>query len=469
MATTIYSKTDSTGYVNALRAKAVYSTSDKGTYIQITGTIYLEHKGAADSSWSGVCGVILANKNKATAYGDGSGSTAKKEQFAKHTSWTSVASKAFTINVNKGDTAATEYIGVSVYFIDGMVDSDNVAWTSITIPALATYNVTYNVNGGSGTFATQTKKINQTIYLYSAKPVRNGYSFLSWNTNAAGTGTNYNPGAAYSTNANLSLYAKWRLNNTITYDANGGESPPPKQEKQYQVATTITTLQPTRDGYAFVKWNTKADGTGTNYTPGQTYSTDADLVLYAIWEKTATIYSVTAVRCDANGNEDDEGNYCLVECVWALLNSEGESGTVTGIVTPQVGGQPANFTFGGASTGQGGTAVALVGQGNGQYIDEDMQYTIKVEIRAGQQYATRTVILTRAFYVMDWKAGGRAVGIGRAAPQEGLEVGYVSTFDDDVNVLGDLYLGLDTEASSGTDKEIYDALVALGWDSDVIV
>jgi len=178
---------------------------------------------------------------------------------------------------------------------------------------------------------------------------------------------------------------------------------------------------------------------------------------------------VTAVRCDANGDEDDEGNYCLVECEWALLNSEGESGTVTGIVTPQVGGAPADFTFGGASTGQGGTAVALVGQENGQYIDEDMQYTIKVEIRTGQQYASRTVILTRAFYVMDWKAGGQAVGIGRAAPETGLEVGYVATFDDDVNVLGELNLALDTEAVSGTDKEIYDALVALGWDDDVIV
>ena len=30
-------------------------------------------------------------------------------------------------------------------------------------------------------------------------------------------------------------------------------------------------------------------------------------------------------------------------------------------------------------------------------------------------------------------------------------------------------LNLDTTATSGTDKEIYDALVSLGWDSDVIV
>ena len=34
---------------------------------------------------------------------------------------------------------------------------------------------------------------------------------------------------------------------------------------------------------------------------------------------------------------------------------------------------------------------------------------------------------------------------------------------------GDAHMALDTTATSGTDKEIYDALVSLGWDSDVIV
>ena len=33
---------------------------------------------------------------------------------------------------------------------------------------------------------------------------------------------------------------------------------------------------------------------------------------------------------------------------------------------------------------------------------------------------------------------------------------------------GEVEMVFDTSATSGTDKEIYDALVALGWDSDVI-
>lgn len=45
-----------------------------------------------------------------------------------------------------------------------------------------------------------------------------------------------------------------------------------------------------------------------------------------------------------------------------------------------------------------------------------------------------------------------------------------SSFDPDAYVLkATPYYELDTAAASGTDKEIYDALVALGWDSDVIV
>ena len=34
---------------------------------------------------------------------------------------------------------------------------------------------------------------------------------------------------------------------------------------------------------SFSKWNTKADGTGTDYSAAATYSTDADLKLYAVW------------------------------------------------------------------------------------------------------------------------------------------------------------------------------------------
>ena len=39
------------------------------------------------------------------------------------------------------------------------------------------------------------------------------------------------------------------------------------------------------DGFTFVSWNTKSDGTGITYNPGTSYMTNATLNLFAIWEK----------------------------------------------------------------------------------------------------------------------------------------------------------------------------------------
>jgi uncharacterized repeat protein (TIGR02543 family) len=40
-----------------------------------------------------------------------------------------------------------------------------------------------------------------------------------------------------------------------------------------------------RSGYVFVGWNTKANGTGTSYSVGESIILTADLTLYAQWEK----------------------------------------------------------------------------------------------------------------------------------------------------------------------------------------
>ena len=82
----------------------------------------------------------------------------------------------------------------------------------------------------------------------------------------------------------------------ITYDANLSSVTEsvqnmPEAGKKVQGATyTIPDTIPTRLGYNFVNWNTKSDGSGTTYVAGNTYSTDATLILYAQWEeKTSTL------------------------------------------------------------------------------------------------------------------------------------------------------------------------------------
>ena len=46
---------------------------------------------------------------------------------------------------------------------------------------------------------------------------------------------------------------------------------------------TLPEDKPTLDGYDFLGWNTKPDGSGEKYTPGQSITLTKDLTLYAQW------------------------------------------------------------------------------------------------------------------------------------------------------------------------------------------
>ena len=141
--------------------------------------------------------------------------------------------------------------------------------------------ISYNANGGSGAPASQTKTFGTTLTLTTAKPTRAGYVFNSWNTKADGSGTRYASGASYTSNTAATLYAIW--NPVISYNANGGSGAPASQTKTFGTALTLTTAKPTRAGYSFYRWNTKADGSGTWYASGASYTSNTAVTLYAIW------------------------------------------------------------------------------------------------------------------------------------------------------------------------------------------
>jgi len=73
------------------------------------------------------------------------------------------------------------------------------------------YTVTFNSNGGGGTIPIeQTASAGSSIPLPSGSGLsRTGYTFDGWNTEADGTGTNYNAGAYYTVIGSVTLYAKW--------------------------------------------------------------------------------------------------------------------------------------------------------------------------------------------------------------------------------------------------------------------
>ena len=160
-----------------------------------------------------------------------------------------------------------------------------------------TYTVTYNANGGSGAPASQTKTHGVDLTLASGTPTRTGYDFVSWNTKADGKGTTYKPGAKYTANANLTLFAQWKLKTyTVAYNANGGKNAPSSQTKTHNVDLTLSSTKPTQDGYDFTVWNTRSDGKGTAYASGAKYTRNESVTLYAQWSKKT--YTVTY---NANG------------------------------------------------------------------------------------------------------------------------------------------------------------------------
>lgn len=74
---------------------------------------------------------------------------------------------------------------------------------------------------------------------------------------------------------------------SVTYKANGGTGDDVvKQEiagaTHTVLANTVTDFDPPATKN-FSKWNTKADGSGTDYSPAGTISMTEDVVLYAVW------------------------------------------------------------------------------------------------------------------------------------------------------------------------------------------
>ncbi len=72
-----------------------------------------------------------------------------------------------------------------------------------------TYTVRFDLNGGSGSFAAQTKIEGVPLTLPGDEPVRYGYAFAGWTASANGQSGEYQAGDSYTLNADIKLYALW--------------------------------------------------------------------------------------------------------------------------------------------------------------------------------------------------------------------------------------------------------------------
>lgn len=204
-------------------------------------------------------------------------------------------------------------------------------------------------------------------------PEREGFSFLGWFTDKAATQRfdfSFTP-----ITGNLTLYAGWTRNYSVTYDANYDEGKNIIAEsKNGRVDVSIRPAA--REGYNFAGWYVDPDCT-TAFDPNTVLT--ADITLYARWVASSTeMFTVTF-----NYNYDD-GNAETPD--GTAVEVPGGS-TVTAPVTPEranisdKGHQASGFTFGGWYTDAACTVkydfnsavtsdVTLYAKWTGEYIFE---------------------------------------------------------------------------------------------------
>ncbi|MBQ7545842.1 MAG: InlB B-repeat-containing protein, partial [Clostridia bacterium] len=115
---------------------------------------------------------------------------------------------------------------------------------------------------------------------------------------------------------------------SVTYDANSGSGAPGEQTKYYNKTLTLSSTKPTRTGYDFVKWNTKADGSGADYTSGGNYTANADATLYAQWTKQdyKITYSATGATIPGTAGTSYTTNYTITDAVTLPGAATGKTG-----------------------------------------------------------------------------------------------------------------------------------------------
>ena len=147
-------------------------------------------------------------------------------------------------------------------------------------PAVCT--VTYNPCNGTTPW-TDTKNQGDT---YGTLPTvkRSGYDFKGWYTSASG-GTKITPTTKVPASKTVTLYGVWEgVPYSVKYDANGGEGTPGEQTKIHGTPLTLRTGVPHKDANTFLGWATTSDATTATYQPGGSYTANAAVTLYAVWQ-----------------------------------------------------------------------------------------------------------------------------------------------------------------------------------------
>ena len=265
------------------------------------------------------------------------------------------------------------------------------------------YKVSYNANGSYGAPGNQIKWYGENLTLSGTKPTRTGNNFAGWATSASG-GVAYQPGATYTGNGDLTLYAKWTPHTyTVSYNANGGTGAPGNQTKTYGQTLKLSTTIPKRTNYIFKGWGTSAGSTSVAYAAGANYTNNSAVTLYAVWELAwlePRITNLQATRCDSAGSLKEDGQYAKVTFNWATDR------TVSAIKIVCNG-----VTVNGSGSGTSGSISLVLGN---NALSTENSYPVTVTVTDAVGGATISTTVAPMDYIMDVAPNG-SVAFGKPA------------------------------------------------------
>ena len=317
-----------------------------------------------------------------------------------------------------GNSSATKTITVTFRNFNndnGQAATKTVSF-NVTVPAWPSYTITYNANNGANAPDKQTKWKDQALTLSTVKPTRTGHTFKGWATSASATTATYAAGATYpaSSNANVTLYAVWEIiKYTIKYNANGGSSTPANQSKDYGKAVTLAG-EINRTNYTFKGWGTSATATTAAYAAGASYTNNASITLYAIWQLSYTKPRITGCsieRCNVGGMATESGTYAKVSFNWATDKSNPTVTIKWKSVTDTSYTSANTKTF--TESGNAGAYMNYVF--GGANLSTDIMYNVLLTVTDSNGSTSVTAILPSENFLIDFLNDGTGIAIGKAA------------------------------------------------------
>jgi len=242
-----------------------------------------------------------------------------------------------------------------------------------------TYTVTFDSQGGS---AVTSQTVNHGgLVTEPADPTRKGYTFGGWYKESGCTNAwDFDTDTVIS---DVTLYAKWTINTyTVTFNKNGGgtEAVPTTKTATYGGNVGTLPTEPTRTGYTFAGWNTKANGSGSEFTAATAVT--ADITVYAQWMSSDATLSDLSL---SSGTLDPSFASVTISYTASVANN------ITSItVTPTAADTNATITVNGTPVASGSASGAInldVGENT---------ITIVVTAEDGTTTKICTIIVTRA-------------------------------------------------------------------------